>query len=259
MRLVTVEYRDDARAGLRHGMLRDDQSFIDLAAADGSLGPDMLGLIRLGPEGIDRARAVLNDVERDEGRARSAGILVDGSEVRLRAPLPRPNSLRDFLLVEGHIRNARKADPPEEWYKLPIYYKGNVDAVIGPDDVVAWPRYTERLDFEIEVCALIGQPTRGVLAEDAESSIMGYVLFNDWSARDIQRREQSVGLGPGLGKDFANSIGPWILTADEFDVEGAQLRAVIDGETWSDGTLNGMRFTFPEIIEWLSIADHSAR
>jgi 2-keto-4-pentenoate hydratase/2-oxohepta-3-ene-1,7-dioic acid hydratase in catechol pathway len=169
----------------------------------------------------------------------------------LHAPLARPNSLRDYMVVEEHVKNALK-NVPEEWYNIPVYYKGNVDEVYGPDDVVPWPAYTDKLDYELEVCAVIGQTGRQIRAENAAASILGYTIFNDWSARDIQMREMSVGIGPALGKDFANSFGPCIVTADEFNRDHARLEARVDGEIWSSGVLGKMHFSFEEIIEWTS-------
>ena len=153
----------------------------------------------------------------------------------LLAPLPRPNSLRDYLVVEEHMRNCVDAGSvkaiPAEWYELPAHYKGNVDTIYGPDEDVPWPPYTDKLDYELEICAVIGASGRKVAAEDATPMIAGYTIYNDWSARDIQGREMSVGIGPGIAKDFASSIGPCIATPDEFDRDHARLEARIDGET----------------------------
>jgi 2-keto-4-pentenoate hydratase/2-oxohepta-3-ene-1,7-dioic acid hydratase in catechol pathway len=172
-------------------------------------------------------------------------------EVTLRAPLPRPNSMRDFMLVEEHVRNSL-GDVPAEWYEIPVYWKGNCDAVFGPEDEVPWPSYTEKLDYELEVGAVIGRRVRGVSVEEAAGCIAGYTIFNDWSARDIQFREMKVGLGPGLGKDFATSLGPCLTTADAIDIQTAPMCARINGEVWSEGTLGAMRFSFPEVISHLS-------
>jgi 2-keto-4-pentenoate hydratase/2-oxohepta-3-ene-1,7-dioic acid hydratase in catechol pathway len=169
----------------------------------------------------------------------------------VRAPLTRPNSIRDFMLVEEHVRNSF-GEVPAEWYEIPVYWKGNCDAVLGPDDDVPWPRYTEKLDYELELGAVIGRPVREATLEDAAASIAGFTIFNDWSARDIQFREMTVGLGPGLGKDFATSLGPCLTTADAFDVASARMSARVNGEVWSEGTLGAMRFSFPEVIAHLS-------
>lgn len=269
MRLVTFEIASPTGRLRRAGAMAKDESIVDLnlayrsmlrsdsvaaadRLADALVPPDMLELIRGGARSLDAAREALKYAagtrtdERD-GRIRHRG------DVRLLAPLPRPNSLRDFLVVEAHIRNARKGEIPPEWFNMPVYYKGNVEAIYGPDDEIPWPRYTEKFDYELEVCAVIGRTGRALKADEATPYIFGYTIFNDWSARDIQRREMTVGLGPAQGKDFANSIGPCITTADEFDLTGATLRATIDGEVWSEGSLSKMRFTFPEIIEWVSM------
>jgi 2-keto-4-pentenoate hydratase/2-oxohepta-3-ene-1,7-dioic acid hydratase in catechol pathway len=225
-----------------------------LREATAALPSEMLGFLEQGEASLQAAADALSFVERtgaDTWHGRT--IRHPFSSVRLRAPLPRPRSLRDFMVVEEHVKNALpdQAIPPE-WYEMPVYYKGNVDAIYGPDDEIPWPRYTDRLDYELEICAVIGQAGREIPAGRAHEHIVGYTIYNDWSARDIQMREMKVGLGPALGKDFASSIGPAITTADAFDLHGARLTARIDGEQWSEGTLGPMRFTFAQIVEWVS-------
>lgn len=203
----------------------------------------MLALLAAGTSGLRWAREV---VERGDQALRLVAV-----DVRLRAPLPRPNSLRDFMLVEEHVRNSL-GHVPDEWYEIPAYWKGNPDTVFGPEDTVPWPSYTEKLDYELEIGAIIGRPAYRVGVEEAAQSIAGYTIFNDWSARDIQFREMKVGLGPGLGKDFATSLGPCMTTADAIDITTTGMRARVNGETWSEGTLGSMRFSFPEVISHLS-------
>lgn len=274
MRLVTFELSTPLGAVRRTGALVQEQ-VVDLCFARGSLlqslgrpryralaeaevPSDMLQLLEGGEYAQDCAREALAHV------ARSGADEVDGAvishprpAVKLLSPLPRPNSLRDFLVVEEHLRNAyrtlgREDSFPPEWFNLPAHYKGNVDAIYGPDEMVPYPGFTDKLDYELEVCAVVGRRGYRVKAEAADAYIAGYTLYNDWSARDIQMRESSVGIGPGIGKDFASSLGPCIATADEFDVAGARLQARVDGETWSDGSLANMHFSFPEIIEYIS-------
>lgn len=272
MKLITFEVPSPIGALRRAGALQPDGSAVDLniaylsllesggssrpaAIADAVVPSDLLELIRGGTQAMDGARAALEHVEgREDVDGAGRTIRHREGRYRLLAPLPRPNSLRDFLVFEQHLTNARQgAAPPEEWYRMPVYYKANVDSVIGPEDEVAWPRYTARLDYELEVCAVIGRPGRSIPAAQAGAHILGYTIYNDWSARDIQRREMSVGLGPSQGKDFASSLGPCIVTADEFDPSNAVMRARVDGEQWSEGNLGTMNFSFPEIIEWLSM------
>ena len=271
MKLITFEIDTPSGVMRRAGALTDDGSAVDLQAATSlyladvvngathqtlvdTLPSDLLELLRQGPPAIELAkRAIDHASSLDAGRRAGPPTVVPAGMFRLKAPLPRPPSIRDFLLVEGHVRNARKAAPPDEWYRLPVYYKGNVDATFGPEDVIPWPVFTDKLDYEIEMFAVIGREAHKVTADEALDYVVGYTIFNDWSARDIQRREMSVGLGPAIGKDFANSIGPCIVTADEFDPLSARMRARVDGEIWSEGDLSGMRFDFAEIIEWLSL------
>ena len=147
------------------------------------------------------------------GKAREhAEYPLDG--VRLLAPVPRPPSIRDFYAFEEHVRRARElrgaGPPPPEWYELPVFYFSNPAAVYGPEDTIPFPAGVEELDYELELAAVIG----------AEGEIGGFTIMNDWSARDLQRAEMAVGLGPSKGKDFATSLGPVLVTVDELDGSG---------------------------------------
>ena len=205
----------------------------------------MLDLLRRGEEGLDLARSC-----RD--RARETGdFSTPVGEVLLAAPLPRPNSIRDFMLVEEHVRNSF-GTVPAEWYRIPIHWKGNPDTVYGPDDVVPWPYYTDKLDFELEVAAVLGRPAHRVSADEARDCIAGYTIFNDWSARDIQLREMTVGLGPAYGKDFATSLGPALATRRRSTSPRRRMSARINGETWSSGSLGAMLYSYAEAISALS-------
>jgi 2-keto-4-pentenoate hydratase/2-oxohepta-3-ene-1,7-dioic acid hydratase in catechol pathway len=135
---------------------------------------------------------------------------------------------------------------------MPIYYKGNHRSVIGPGATVEWPSFTKKLDYECEIAAVVGRQGRDLSVRDAQGAIFGYTLMNDWSARDIQAREMQGWLGPAKGKDFATSLGPGIVTADELDISQVQLQARVDGEVWSKGSLDGMRWSFGEMIAHVS-------
>lgn len=175
---------------------------------------------------------------------------------QLRAPL-KPRSLRDFLAFEGHLinafRNLGKAIPPE-WYEFPAYYKGLPDTVIGPDEVIPWPSYSSKLDHELEIAAVIGRPGRNITADHAADHIFGYTLWNDMSARDIQRRELPVGMGPGKAKDWdgSNALGPCIVTADEIDVADVRLTVRVNGELWGSDTTAHMHHSFAAMIVYAS-------
>ena len=242
MRLVTFQAEGARRLGALMG-----EVVVDLARAvgDPAFPSTMEELVAAGPPTMDTARQALSR----QGLERYA---VDGA--RLLAPIL-PGSLRDFLAFEDHVKAgaARRGElVPEAWYEMPIYYKGNHRSVIGPDDELAWPPFTEELDFEVEVAAVLGGRGRDLDAGKAAQLIFGYTLMNDWSARDIQRKEMAVRLGPAKGKDFATSLGPCLVTADELDPASLQLAARVDGEMWSEGSLADAHWTFPQMIAHVS-------
>ena len=134
------------------------------------------------------------------------------------APVLRPPTFRDFYAFEQHVAtmwNRRGGEIPEAWFRLPIFYFSNVSELRGPGDPVWAPRGSAELDFELEVGAVVDTPAYNLTEERAAEAIGGYLIVNDWSARDLQRDESTVRLGPAKGKDFALTIGPWIVTPDE--------------------------------------------
>lgn len=212
--------------------------------------PVMVKLLKYADNAVSLLKDAIKTIDASTG-ARGEKIIYDIHNVKLLSPLPRPRRIHDFMEVEEHVRNSLKSVPPE-WYNIPICYKGNPDAVVGTDVDVRWPRYTEKLDYELELCAILGKKGRDIPETDAEKYIFGYSIFNDFSARDIQMREMSVGLGPFKGKDFATAIGPCIVTRDSFDPFRAKMVARVNGDVWSEGYIKGMRFNFAQIISYLS-------
>jgi 2-keto-4-pentenoate hydratase/2-oxohepta-3-ene-1,7-dioic acid hydratase in catechol pathway len=176
--------------------------------------------------------------------------------VRLRAPLPRPSSLRDFFAFEEHVKSgfAKRGEPmPREWYQIPVYDNGNHQSIIGPDDDVRWPFFTEKFDYELEFACVIGRTGKGIAAAEARECIAGYTVMNDFSARDVQRKEQLVRLGTAKGKDWATAIGPVLVTPDEIpDPYNLRMTARVNGETWSEGNTKSMYWKFEQMIEYLS-------
>jgi fumarylacetoacetate (FAA) hydrolase len=128
---------------------------------------------------------------------------------------------------------------PREWYEIPVFYFSNPAAIFGPEDAVPYPHGTRELDYELEVAAVIG----------AGGRIAGFTVMNDWSARDLQRREVRVGLGPAKGKDFATSLGPVLVTADEFDGRAGTMTARVNGEERSRGDLRDLYHPWAAILE----------
>jgi fumarylacetoacetate (FAA) hydrolase len=144
--------------------------------------------------------------------------ILDADGLAFGPPLLHPTSLRDFYSFERHVATIwarRGGDVPEAWYRLPVFYFSNVSEIRGPGDPVWAPHGSVELDFELEVCAVVDTPGRDLPEDRAEEAIGGYTIFNDWSARDLQRDESTVRLGPAKGKDFASTIGPWLVTPDE--------------------------------------------
>ena len=190
--------------------------------------------------------------------------ILDAGDVAFGPPLLRPTSLRDFYAFERHVATIwarRGGDVPEAWYRLPIFYFSNVSEIRGPGDPVWAPRDSVELDFELEVCALVDTPARDLPADRAEEAIGGYTIFNDWSARDLQRDESTVRLGPAKGKDFASTIGPWLVTPDELasarsaGATGPDVAMEVDVRTADERTVAVTRgswatahFTFGEML-----------
>jgi len=145
---------------------------------------------------------------------------------------------------------------PEAWYRLPIFYFSNVSELRGPGDPVWSPAASSELDYELEVAALIDTPAVDLPAERGEEAIGGYTILNDWSARDLQREETTVRLGPAKGKDFASTIGPWLVTPDEIGparspgAHGPDLAmtAEVNGVETSRGTWSDAQFSFGDMV-----------
>ncbi len=170
-------------------------------------------------------------------------------DVELRPPVLHPPSVRDFYAFEQHVKTARAhrgLEVPPEWYEIPVFYFSNPAAVFGPEDEIPYPQGTNELDYELEVAAIVG----------ADGAIGGFTVMNDWSARDLQRKEMKVGLGPAKGKDFATSLGPIVVTPDEFDGSAAEMVARVNGEERSRGDLGDMYWTWDRLVEQASRETH---
>jgi fumarylacetoacetate (FAA) hydrolase len=174
------------------------------------------------------------------GKAREHNIY-PFADVALRAPVLVPPAVRDFMAFEEHVANARRlrgAEVPKEWYEVPVFYFSNPHAIYGDADAIPYPDGTQELDYELECAAVIG----------ASGRIGGFTVLNDWSARDVQRQEMRVGLGPAKGKDFATSLGPVLVTPDEFDGTSGAMTARVNGEERSRGELGAMFHTWDALL-----------
>jgi 2-keto-4-pentenoate hydratase/2-oxohepta-3-ene-1,7-dioic acid hydratase in catechol pathway len=243
MRLATYEYDGERRCGVVDG-----DRLHPLPP-----GVDLLHLVRAGlPALLDAGEEALDG---PDGPALS--------DVRLLPPLL-PPTVRDFVAFEEHVEGVRRSvegvgGVPEAWYEAPTFYFGNPYAVIGAHDDVPMPPGSKVLDFELEVAAVIGREGSDLTPEQAREHIVGYTVFNDWSARDLQSREMKVGLGPCKGKDTATTLGPWLVTADELepyrDADGflrLALTAEVNGEVIGRDLLSNMAWTFEDLVAYAS-------
>ncbi|WP_241154311.1 fumarylacetoacetate hydrolase family protein [Staphylospora marina] len=222
---------------------------------------DMMTLLERG-EGewrmISRARKELENQSPDRLTVEGEPVAISLKEAKLLSPLPLPSSIRDFYAFEQHVKTSRMRRGLQmipEWYEIPVFYYSNHRSVFGPDDPVKKPSYTDRLDFELEIACVIGKRGRDIPRERALEHIAGFTVMNDWSARDEQRKEMAVGLGPAKGKDFATSLGPWLVTLDELEDRRVgehwdlTMTARINGTEVSRGNMKDLYWSFAQMIE----------
>lgn len=276
MRLVSFEVTGVTGRQVRIGALTADGRYADLQSAvraslatsgrlasaaaaarlAATLAPsDMVGFIENGEAGLDAARQALDWIAANgETGPDGARLVFAPTDVHLLAPIPRPPLIRDFMAFEQHLKNIYPKlgrDIPPEWYNLPVYYKGNPSAVGADGDVIDMPPYATVMDFEFEFAAVIGKGGTDISRETASSHIYGYMIYNDFSAREIQQREMSVGLGPAKGKDFRRGhvFGPCLVTADEVgDVYSLKMAATVNGQPWCENTTSTMHWRFDQMI-----------
>ncbi|HEU0102847.1 MAG TPA: fumarylacetoacetate hydrolase family protein [Mycobacteriales bacterium] len=227
-------------------------------------GTALLHPLPAGTTVLDLVRAGLPAALR-AGQAALATPPVPVADVRLLPPLA-PPSVRDFLAFEEHNQGmvaGRGIPLHEQWFQAPTFYFANPANLIGAHDHVAVPPGCEQLDYELEVAVVVGAvdgiPGASLTPEQAVDHVFGYTIFNDWSARDLQRREMAVGLGPAKGKDSATTLGPWLVTADELaphrDDEGflsLALRVSVNGVQYGEDNLSHMAWPFEELVSYAS-------
>lgn len=275
MRLITFQDGPDEKLG---AWVDGDSTIVDLATAARITGlapgpfESMLALIESGEQGLDQARGLLKNPPTE--------ALLLSQNCRILAPLPVPTQIRDCLTFEAHLLNSKRmigermiaeaADPVamrneleqggyftigESFYRYPVYYNANRMSVTGPETDIVWPEYSQTIDFELEWAVVIGKRGEKVRLEDAADLIFGYTIFNDWSARDEQMiaMGHAINLGPGAGKDFASSMGPCIVTADEIGNPRDKTMIVrVNGVEKSRGNAGESHFTFEQLIVHLT-------
>lgn len=272
MKLATFEIGGQVRTGavVRQGAL------LDLAAAaterQAPLFATMLAIIENEDEALAAAAELLATNHEEHVLALDA--------VRLLAPLPVPNSIRDCANFELHnlqsleasmrMRAASQPDPetayasykasgaytlPPIWYERPFYFKGNRMSCSGHGATIRWPRFTSTMDYEVECAAIIGRRGMDIDVDAARSHIFGYTVYSDFTARDELVRDQQYRMGPSKGKDFdtGNAFGPWIVTRDEIPHPAAlRMESRINGEVQGQGDLGDMQHSFEQIIAFIS-------
>ena len=276
MKLATYRSGDASRVGAVDG---EKGRLLDLAAAARRSGASaapfasMLDLIDADDAGLDLARRLV------EKAAGEADLWSDLAQTELLAPLPEPRQMRNAMSFALHIRQSSRGaravqalqtkgagafkavmtepleDLPAVYRELPIYYITNRFTVVGPGATVLWPRYSNVMDYELEVAIVTKRTRANIPAREAGAHIFGYTIFNDFSARDRQAIEMQGRLGPAKGKSFdgGNALGPWIVTPDELgDPQTLNVEVRVNGETRARGDTSKMLFSFEEIIAYAS-------
>ena len=183
-----------------------------------------------------------------------AGSWHDMERLRWLPVIPKPPLIRDFMGFEAHLKNIYPKlgrEIPPEWYNLPIYYKGNPQSVGAHGQAIVIPALGDEMDFEFEIAAVIGRGGRNIDPNNAMDHVYGFTIYNDFSARAIQKREMSVGLGPAKGKDFdgAHVFGPYLVTCDEVgDIYSKATSGTVNGLPWCSGLMSDMHWRFEDMI-----------
>ncbi len=263
MKLVTFRNKEGhSRAGwLKNGGVIDMHLI-----SDGALPDNMLAFI----DNHEEYFSLIKDQGLEE-----ATPTYSLKEIKLLAPLPNPRSFRDYIGFEMHMLNASRSfghTIGEAWYEMPIFYFTNHHGIFGPEEEIKRPEKETKLDIELEMAVIIGKKGKDIKAAEADDYIFGYTIFNDWTARAIQKVEMEIPLGPHKGKDFANAIGPCIVTKDEMEqyrcafsesffeaplkvppVKGdrfdVRMTSRINGQTICEGNYKTVYYNFPQMME----------
>ena len=263
MKFVTFKNKQGI---IKAGWLKDN-GVVDMQLVSNSVLPDNMLTF------IDDHEKYFSIIK--EQHLEGAAITYTLADVQLLAPLPNPRSFRDYIGFEMHMLNASRSfghTIGHQWYEMPIFYFTNHHGIFGPDDEIKRPLKETRLDIELELAVVIGKKGKDIKSSEAEDYIFGYTIFNDWTARAIQKKEMEIPLGPHKGKDFANAIGPCIVTKDEFEkyrcsfsesffeaplkvpeIKGdrfdLKMTSRINGQTVCEGNYKTVFYNFPQMIE----------
>ncbi len=230
------------------------------ALADVLIPADMIDFFKGGKLSREAAETAVNFANKKSAiDSQKANIIYPKDKVKLLAPVPKPNSIKDSVGFETHMKNyaQKMGEPvPKFWFERPIYYKGNTSSVIGMDEPIIWPSYGDKLDYELEFGIYIAKQGKDIKLDQAKEYIAGYTIFNDVSIRDEEiHQEVRLYSGPMKTKDFdtSNVMGPCLVTPDELvDVSNLDMIARINGEVWSKANTSDLYWTFPKVIEFVS-------
>jgi 2-keto-4-pentenoate hydratase/2-oxohepta-3-ene-1,7-dioic acid hydratase in catechol pathway len=264
---IAIETADGPEARIVVAADHAPDRWIDVRAAE------RLRLVRRGASGASARRLAETLVPGSLSAALEAGgVFIDAalaasqsqdeaalapSPPHLLAPID-PIAYRDFMAFEQHFvtaaRKLRGSSPAPVLYELPVSYFGNAHAILGPEDEIPWPHYTDHMDYELELGIVVGKPGRDIAPADALDHVLGLTVFNDFSARDIQLREMAGGLGPSKGKHFASAVGPKIVTLDAVP-DTLAMTARVNGELWSEGSSGTLMWSIAELVAWASAGE----
>ncbi len=280
MKLITYLKKNKPRLAV---LTEDTTKAVDLISAQQYFGqkrnPEFSSLLSFISNG-EKARDTAEDCLQRAINYADEDFVFELSDIELMAPMTRPASIRDFMSFEDHIINCirreglKKLGNLDDWieekfgreyslakklngefYKRPLYYKGNTFSVCGPESEIKIPQGCKRFDYELEFGIFIAKKGKNIPYEEAKDYIAGYTLFNDFSDRTSQLDEQKGRLGPAKGKDFdnGNAMGPWFVTADEIpNLSSLELIAKVNGEEWSRCSAAEMHWSFEQMIEYVS-------
>lgn len=281
MKICHFKHSDGLIENVRLGIIQDDhiidvnyvwflyfqnQGFYDPAGRANHHAPSKLSeFLRVSTHPLEKLQSTL-DLYNKLKAAGSIVISFNLAKTKLAKPLDAIPTYRDFFTHEKHVKTGfeKRGEPlPEDWYKMPVYYKGSTANFIGPDEEIIWPSFTDKLDYELELAAVMSHDAYNIKENDVYKKILGFTILNDISARDIQRQEMKVRLGPSKGKDFCSVIGPVITTIDEFNFTDPNLTmtAKVNGVEWSRGHSGDAHYSFAQMIafagkeEWLLAGD----
>tara|TARA_B100000941_G_scaffold7746_1_gene4967 strand:+ start:4818 stop:5711 length:894 start_codon:yes stop_codon:yes gene_type:complete len=208
---------------------------------------------------FDSINEIINEI--DLNRFNKVSI----KSIKLISPIINPTSLRDAYAFRQHVQAGRKSRGLEmipEYDKFPVFYYGNHNSIGGSGQVFINKNQSKKLDYELEVAAIIGKRGKNISVSDADDYIMGYTIMNDFSARHLQKEEMKLSLGPAKGKDFLTTLGPYIITKDELDdkcITGEfgnrydlNMYAYLNGELFSKDNFKNISWTFAQIISRIS-------